>query len=103
MFSARELKCPQNLELPANAQEVIYDDKTGRAEAICEAGYFVDRTKGPIKSKCKKIKQPDGTRVYGWNQPLPDCVTCDIEDPTDKIQSGEKDMAVFCSIRGESS
>ena len=58
-ISARELKCPQNLSLPANAVEIYYDDLTGRAEAICEPNYFVDRTKGPIKSKCKKIKQAD--------------------------------------------
>jgi hypothetical protein len=99
LFSARELKCPQNLNMPANALEVIYNDQTGRAEAICKAGYFVDRTGGPIKSKCKKIKQPDGTRVYGWNQQLPDCVTCKIEDPEEKIISGDDGLSVYCSYR----
>lgn len=98
----RTTKCPP-LELPENAMDVVYhqDDNPNVeaiAEAMCQPGWFPDLSNGQkLKTKCKLMK--DGE--YRWIRPLPKCVTCDVQDPTQDIKSGDPNFDVFCTHKGK--
>jgi len=87
------------LELPDNAEEVVYKDKTNQkkrvqtiAHAVCKPGYFPNISKGrKLRAKCMKRKTG-----YEWNRTLPECVTCEHPDPTDMITSGDDGISVYC-------
>lgn len=97
----RTTKCPP-LELPENAMDVVYHQDENPnveaiAEAMCEPGWFPDLSNGQkLKTKCKLMK--DGE--YRWIRPLPKCVTCDVQEPTQAIKSGEPNLNVFCTHKG---
>jgi hypothetical protein len=100
----REVSLCPPLDLPENAAEVVYTEGSGRieqvAEAMCLPGYFPDLSRGKkLKTKCKMMKKA-GRMSYQWIRPLPKCVTCTVEDPTRLILRGEKDVDVFCTVRG---
>ena len=88
--------------MPENAEQIIYhnDDNPNVeaiAEAMCPPGWFPDLSNGQkLKTKCKLMKNGE----YQWIRPLPKCVTCDVQDPTQDIQSGDPNFDVFCTFKG---
>jgi len=94
--------CPP-LELPENAVEIVYHEQTNPkvplvAEAMCPVGFFPDLSgNNKLKTKCKVVKNKDGTFSHRWLRPLPKCMTCKVPDPTADIQAGEENMDVFCT------